>query len=405
MKNIRKITNDLYYIGVSDRKLSLFEAVYPVCDGVSYNSYFLKDDKTVLFDTVDKSCSVQFFENLEAVLDGDKLDYFVINHLEPDHSALIQRVIEKYNDVKIVCNEKTKQMLFQFFEFKNDIESNFKIVKEGDTLSTGKHNFTFVMAPMVHWPEVMVSYDMVDKILFSADAFGSFGALSGNIFDDEISDFSSRIDEYRRYYTNIVGKYGLQVNNLLNKAKNLEIKMICPLHGLILKNNIGQLVEKYAFWANYKPELKSVMIAYASVYGGTLNAAEVLANKLATLGVRDIKLFDVSMLHHSFILSETFKYSHIVLACPTYNNGIFVKMDQLLSDIVSHNLQNKTFALIENGSWACNCASNIKKKLEELKNTNFLDDKVTLKSTLKSSQEDEIDKLAQALYEDIKKEA
>ena len=400
MKNIIKINKDLFYLGVQDRKISLFEAVYPVLNGVSYNSYFLNDEKTVLFDTVDKHFDIQFFENLEAVLDGRTLDYFIINHLEPDHSALIKKVIERYPSVQLVCNAKTKQMLFQFFEFEHDIESNFYVVKEGDVLSTGNHEFTFVMAPMVHWPEVMVTYDKTDKILFSADAFGSFGALSGNIFDNEV-EFNSLIDEYRRYYTNIVGKYGAQVNALLNKASNLDIKMICPLHGLILKENILRLVDLYSKWANYTPEINSVLIAYASVYGGTQNAAEILANKLAQNGIKNIKLYDVSMIHHSYILSDCFKYSHIVLASPTYNNSIFVKMEQFISDILSHNLQNRTFALIENGSWAPNCANNIKNRLQELKGTNFIENKLTIKSTLKSNQEDEIDNLVKEILRSL----
>ncbi len=401
MKNIQNITKDLLYIGSSDRKLSLFEAVYPVVDGVSYNSYLLVDDKTILFDTVDKHCCEQFFENLKAGLDGKNLDYFIINHLEPDHSALIKKVIEKYNNVKLVCNAKTKQMLAQFFEFDFDIENNFQIVKEGDILSTANHEFTFVMAPMVHWPEVMVTYDKKDKILFSADAFGSFGALNGNIFDSETE---LNIDEYRRYYTNIVGKYGAQVNALLNKASSLEINMICPLHGVILKENISKLVNLYSKWANYEAEINSVLIAYASVYGGTQNAAEVLATKLSQKGIKNIKMYDVSMVHHSFILSDAFKYSHIAIAAPTYNNGVFIKMEQFINDIISHNLQNRTYAIIENGSWAPNCASTIKTKLENLKGSNFIEDKLTIKSTPKENQEEEIEKLANSIVNDIKKE-
>lgn len=401
MKNIQNITKDLLYIGSSDRKLSLFEAVYPVVDGVSYNSYLLVDDKTILFDTVDKHCCEQFFENLKAGLDEKNLDYFIINHLEPDHSALIKKVIEKYNNVKLVCNAKTKQMLAQFFEFDFDIENNFQIVKEGDILSTENHEFTFVMAPMVHWPEVMVTYDKKDKILFSADAFGSFGALNGNIFDSETE---LNINEYRRYYTNIVGKYGTQVNALLNKASSHEINMICPLHGVIIKENISKLVNLYSKWANYEAEINSVLIAYASVYGGTQNAAEVLATKLSQKGIKNIKMHDVSMVHHSFILSDAFKYSHIVIAAPTYNNGIFIKMEQFINDIVSHNLQNRTYAIIENGSWAPNCASAIKTKLETLKGSNFIENKITIKSNPKTNQEEEIEKLANSIVNDIKKE-
>lgn len=399
MKNIQNITPDLLYIGSSDRKLSLFEAVYPVINGVSYNSYLLIDDKTVLFDTVDKHCETQFFENLETGLNGRNLDFFVINHLEPDHSALIKKVIEKFPQAKLICNAKTKQMLYQFFEFDFDIESNFQIIKEGDILSTGHHELTFIMAPMVHWPEVMVAYDKTDKILFSADAFGSFGALNGNIFDDETE---INMDEYRRYYTNIVGKYGPQVNMLLNKAANLEIKMICPLHGLVLKENISLLIEKYSKWANYEPELNSVLIVYASVYGGTQNGAEVIATKLAQKGVKNIKMHDTSMIHHSFILSDAFKYSHIVLATPTYNNCIFVKMEQFINDLISHNLQNRTFAIIENGSWAPNSANTVKSLLETLKGSKFIEEKLTIKSTLKSNQEEELEKLSNRIIEDIK---
>ena len=398
MKNIQNITKDLLSIGSSDRKLSLFEAVYPVVDGVSYNSYLLVDDKTILFDTVDKHCCEQFFENLKAGLDGKNLDYFIINHLEPDHSALIKKVIEKYNNVKLVCNAKTKQMLAQFFEFDFDIENNFQIVKEGDILSTENHEFTFIMAPMVHWPEVMVTYDKKDKILFSADAFGSFGALNGNIFDSETE---LNINEYRRYYTNIVGKYGTQVNALLNKASSHEINMICPLHGVIIKENISKLVNLYSKWANYEAEINSVLIAYASVYGGTQNAAEVLATKLSQKGIKNIKMHDVSMVHHSFILSDAFKYSHVVIAAPTYNNGIFIKMEQFINDIVSHNLQNRTYAIIENGSWAPNCASAIKTKLETLKGSNFIENKITIKSNPKTNQEEEIEKLANSIVNDI----
>ncbi len=400
MKNIKKITDDLYYIGCSDRRIALFENVYPVDDGVSYNTYFLKDDKTVLFDTIDKHVAEQFFENLEYLLNGKTLDYLFLHHLEPDHGALIKEVIEKYPSVKIVANAKIKQMLFQFFEFKKDIENNFHIVKEGDTIKTGKHEFTFYMAPMVHWPEVMVSYDKTDMILFSADAFGSFGALNGNIFDDEVN-FMEKIPEYRRYYSNIVGKYGTQVNMLLNKAKNLEIEMICPLHGLIIRKNIAKMFEKYILWSNYIPEEKSVLIVYASVYGGTQNAAEVLSYKLSDLGVKNMKIYDVSKTHRSFILSDAFKYSHIVIASTTYNNSIFVNMEHFISDIIKHNLQHRTYAIIENGSWACNCGASIKDRLSELKGSNFMESKLTIKSSIKNSQEAEVENLAKEIKQSL----
>lgn len=396
MNNIRKLADDLYYIGVSDRKIALFENVYPVKDGMSYNSYFLDDEKTVLFDTVDKACSGQFFDNVDSILNSRILDYIVINHLEPDHSALIKDVIKKYPKIKIVCNQKAKQMLYQFFEFDEDIESNFYIVKEGDSLNTGKHTLSFYMAPMVHWPETMVTYDIYNKTLFSADAFGSFGAINGNIFDLEV-DFKDRLSEYRRYYSNIVGKYGVQVNMLLNKAKNLDINMICPLHGLVIRDNIDLLFEKYNLWANYKPERDSVLIAYASVYGGTQNAVEILANELSKLGVKNIKMHDVSHTHSSYIISDIFEYSKIVLASTTYNNSIFVKMENLINDIIHHNVQNRKIAIIENGSWACCCGDLIKDYLSKLKNIDFIGEKINIKSSLKKLQEDEIKLLAKEL--------
>ena len=402
MENIRKITNDLYYIGCNDRKISLFESVYPVPQGISYNSYLLKDDKTVLFDTVDKSCSEQFFENLEGALGDKKLDYMIINHLEPDHSAMIKKVVEKYPEVKIVCNLKTKQMLYQFFEFKNDIEANFEVVKEGDIVSSGNHEFTFVMAPMVHWPEVMVTYDITAKILFSADAFGSFGALNGNIIDNE-TEFAPLIDEYRRYYTNIVGKYGTQVNMLLKKASNLEIETVCPLHGLIIKNNISKLVELYSKWASYIPEINSVLIPYTSVYGNTQNAAEIIAAKLADKGIKNIKMYDVSMVHDSYILSDCFKYSHIVIATTTYNNNVFVNMENFIHDLVNHCLQNRTFAIVENGSWAPNCGTTVKSELEKLQNCKILDNKITVKSSLKQVQKSDIDIFIDSIVSDLNK--
>ena len=402
MHNIRKINDDLIYIGCSERRLSLFESVYPVPDGVSYNSYFLDDEKTVLIDTVEKCCEIQFFENLEYALNGRNLDYLIINHLEPDHSALIKTVIEKYNNVKIVCNQKIKQMLYQFFDFKFDIEQNFHVVKEGDILSTGRHEFTFVMAPMVHWPEVMVTYDITDKILFSADAFGSFGAINGNLFDDEV-DFEQKIPEYRRYYTNIVGKYAPQTTLLLNKAKTLDIEMVCPLHGLILKRHIDDVVELYTHWASYSPEEQAVLIAYSSVYGNTKNAVEILAAKLAEQGVKNIKMFDVSFTHHSYILAEAFRCSHIVIGTTTYNNCVFVNMSHFIEDILRHNLKHRTYAIIENGSWIPNCMGTIEADLSKLRPSSILENKIALKSSVKDRNVDELDVLAKDIAQDILK--
>lgn len=393
MYNVKEITKDLYWVGANDRRLSLFESVYPVPDGISYNSYLLIDDKTVLLDTVDKSVSHQFFENIEHVLNGRNLDYLVINHMEPDHCAEIENLLNKYPQIKIVCNAKVQSMIGQFFDF-NLPESQWQIVKEGDELDTGKHKLSFLFAPMVHWPEVMVTYDHTDKILFSADAFGAFGAIDGNIFADEV-DFEHRyMDEARRYYTNIVGKYGVQTQSLLKKAANLDIKMICPLHGYVWRKDLDSFIEKYQKWSAYEPEEKSVLIVYSSVYGNTQNAAEILSTKLAQLGVKNIKMYDVSVTHPSYVVSDCFKYSHLVFATTTYNMGIFVNMEILLNDITAHNLQNRKVAIIENGSWAPTCGKLVTDIISNWKNTEIIGEKVQIKSSVKTSVYDNLSELA-----------
>ena len=389
MYNIRKIFDDLLYIGCSDRRLQLFESAYPVPNGISYNSYLLKDEKTVLFDTVDKVCSVQFFKNLDAALADRVLDYLVVQHMEPDHAALIEEVVSRYPGIKILCTAKAQAMMKQFFTF--DIDSYVQPVKEGEILNTGNHELQFVMAPMVHWPEVMVTYDKTTETLFSADAFGSFGAINGNLFDDEVDWERDYLDEARRYYTNIVGKYGLQVQMLLKKVQNLGIKLICPLHGLLIKENIALFIEKYDNWSTYIPEKKGVLLAYTSVYGGTESAVELLAAKLADKGIKDIKMFDLSFVEQSKVLAEAFKYSHIVLASTTYNAGVFESMQSFLHSLVAHNLQNRKFVIIENGSWAATCGGQIKAELEKLKGSEILVDLICLKSTLKEGQLADLD--------------
>lgn len=398
----KKINDDLVWIGVNDRHLSLFENVYPIEKGVSYNSYLLNDEKTVLFDTVDKCASIQFFENLEFALNGKKLDYIIVNHIEPDHSATLQDVVNKYPSAKIICNKKTQSMIKQFFDF--DIEEKTQIIAENDILNTGKHSLTFVMAPMVHWPEAMVTYDLTDKILFSADAFGSFGAMSGNIFADEVNFETEWLDEARRYYTNIVGKYGMQVQALLKKAANLEINMICSLHGPIWRKNINWLIDKYQKWSTYTPEINSVLILSGSIYGHTENAAEILASKLADKGIKDIKLYDVSRVHPSVIVAEAFKYSHIVIATSTYNAGIFTPMETVLLDLKAHNLQNRTFAFMYNGSWAPVSETVLKNNIETMKNTKIIDNIVKITSSLKDIQTDDINVLANNIYDSLPKE-
>lgn len=390
----RKVTDDLYWIGGNDRRLALFEGVYQIPRGVSYNSYLLMDEKTVLLDTVDKAVKGVFFENIEKVLDGRKLDYLVVHHMEPDHSEAIWEVVMRYPEVKIVCNAKIAQMMKQFFSF--DVDARVVLVKEGDTFHTGKHNLVFVSAPMVHWPEVMVSYDTTDKILFSADAFGTFGALNGALFADEVDFPRDYLDEARRYYTNIVGKYGVQVQALLKKAATLDIQMICPLHGFVWRKDIGWYLDKYMHWSSYTPEEQGAVIAYASIYGNTANAADLLACRLRERGVRT-EVFDVSVTPASEIIAAAFKYSHLVFAAPTYNSGVFVTMEALLMDLAEHNIQNRTVAFMENGTWAATSARQMGAMLEKCKNLTVLEQKVTIKSSLKEQQMAEIEALADAL--------
>ena len=393
MHCVKKVTDDLYWIGGSDRRLALFENVYPIPRGVSYNSYVLLDEKTVLLDTVDASISGLFFENLEYVLNGRTLDYLIVNHMEPDHCAVIGDVVRRYPDVKLVCNAKTVPMLKQFFNF--PVEDRTVIVKEMDTLCTGKHTFAFVMAPMVHWPEAMVSYDTVDKILFSADGFGTFGAINGNLFADEVNFERDWLDDARRYFINIVGKYGVQVQNLLKKAATLEIKMICPLHGPVWRENLGWFIEKYDTWSSYKPEDQAVMIAYASIYGNTENAAEILASKLADKGVKNIAMYDVT--DPSVIVSESFRCSHLVFAAPSYNGGIFTKMETVLSELKAHSLQNRTVAIMENGTWAPVAGRQMREIFAGMKNIELLEEGVTIRSAVKEAQEESLEALAEKI--------
>ena len=395
MHCVKKVTDDLYWIGGSDRRLALFENVYPIPRGVSYNSYVLLDEKTVLLDTVDASISGLFFENLEYVLNGRTLDYLIVNHMEPDHCAVIGDVVRRYPDVKLVCNAKTVPMLKQFFNF--PVEDRTVIVKEMDTLCTGKHTFAFVMAPMVHWPEAMVSYDTVDKILFSADGFGTFGAINGNLFADEVNFERDWLDDARRYFINIVGKYGVQVQNLLKKAATLEIKMICPLHGPVWRENLGWFIEKYDTWSSYKPEDQAVMIAYASIYGNTENAAEILASKLADKGVKNIAMYDVSVTDPSVIVSESFRCSHLVFAAPSYNGGIFTKMETVLSELRAHSLQNRTVAIMENGTWAPVAGRQMREIFASMKNIELLEEGVTIRSAVKEAQEASLEALAEKI--------
>lgn len=400
MYNVRKVTEDLYWIGGNDHRLHLFENIHPIPRGVSYNSYLLLDKKTVLFDTVDWSIGRQFLENLEHVLDGRPLDYMVINHMEPDHAAMIEEVMLRYPKVKVISSEKAFYFMNQF-GFHID-SSKTEIVKEGDKKSFGKHEILFVAAPMVHWPEAMVSFDTTNGVLFSADAFGSFGALDGKLFNDEVDFDRDWIDDARRYYTNIVGKYGPHVQALLKKAAGIDIKIVCPLHGPVWRNNLGYFIDKYDKWSRYEPEEKGVMIVYASMYGNTENAASVLASKLVEKGMTNVVMYDVSKTHISQLISETFKYSNVVLASVTYNLGIYPLMHNYLMDMKALNVQNRTFAILENGSWACESGRLMREFLENMRNMTVLDEKVTLTSSMTAEQIGEMDTLVDSIINSMK---
>ena len=402
MYNVRKVTEDIVWVGASDRRLALFENIFPIPRGVSYNSYVLLDEKTVLLDTVDASVAGQFFENLEHVLDGRKLDYLIVNHMEPDHCSLIGELLLRYPEVQVVGNTKTFGMIKQFFG--TDFAERAVTVKEGDTLATGAHTLHFVMAPMVHWPEVMVTYDEKDKVLFAADGFGTFGALNGNIFADEVDFDRDWLDDARRYYTNIVGKYGASVQALLKKASGLEIAVICPLHGPIWRENLGYILEKYQKWSTYEAEDQAVVILYATMYGNTASAADALAGRLAAKGVKKIAVYDVSNTHVSELISEIFRASHVVFAAPTYNGGIYPVMENLLADMKALAVQNKTVALMENGTWAPTTAKQMREKLAELKNVTILDTQITIKSAMAPEQEGQLEALADAIVASMDKQ-
>ena len=399
MQNSRKITDDLYYVGASDRKLALFENIYPIPRGTSYNSYLLLDEKTVLLDTAEAAVAEQFFENVEGVLAGRKLDYLIVNHMEPDHCALIQNLVLRHPELTVVTTAKAAVMIRQFFNF--DLDSRLQTVAEGGTLCTGRHTFTFVLAPMVHWPEVMFTYDNTNKILFSADAFGTFGALNGNIYANEVNFDRDWLDDARRYYINIVGKYGTQVQNVLKKAAAIDIQMICPLHGPIWRQDLGYFIGKYDTWSKYAPEEKGVLIVYASVYGHTAAAAEKMASLLAEHGVKGIAMYDASHTHVSQLVSEAFRYSHIVLASSTYNCDIFTPMENFLTDLKAHNWQRRSVAIIENGSWGPMSGKLMRALLEQMKEINILGENVTLKSALKDEQLPALEALANAIIADM----
>ncbi len=399
MHCVRKVTEDLFWVGANDKRLHLFENIHPIEDGVSYNSYLLLDEKTVLFDTADWSVGRQFLENVEYVLDGRPLDYMVINHMEPDHCASMEEILLRYPEVKVISSEKAFMIMNQFGFSVGD---NFIQVEEGDAMSFGKHNVVFVSAPMVHWPEAMVTFDTTDGVLFAADAFGSFKSLDGALFADEVDFDRDWIDEARRYYTNIVGKYGPEVMHLLKKAQTIDIKMLCPLHGPVWRKDLGYIIDKYIHWATYEPEEKGVLIVYASMYGNTETAAQILGAKLHEKGMHNVRMYDVSKTHASYLIGEAFKYSHIALLSVTYNLNLFPPMENFVQDMKRLNLQKRVVGIVENGSWAPQAGSIMNEILGEMKQMTVLNEEVSLQSAVSKTAEAELDALADSIIESMK---
>lgn len=381
-----KISDSVIYIGADDKTLDLFESQYVIPNGVSYNSYLILDEKVTVMDTVDARATDEWLQNLDTALCGKKVDYLVVSHMEPDHAANVATLIEKFPEIQVIGNAKTFNMIAQFFDL--DLSGRSIVVKEGDTISLGTHTLQFFMAPMVHWPEVMVTYEQSEKILFSADGFGKFGAL------DAEEDW---VDEARRYYLNIVGKYGMQVQALLKKAATLDIQMICPLHGPILKENLGYYIEKYNTWSSYEPEEDGILIAYASIHGNTRKAAELLKNDLEEKGAVNVVITDLSRDDMSAALANAFRFGKLVVACATYDGGLFPCMEDFLHHLKAKNYQKRTVALIENGSWAPMAAKQMKTFFETLKNISICENIVTVKSTVKPETEAALASLADTL--------
>jgi len=397
---VQEVSPQIFWVGGSDRRLERFENMFPLPNGISYNSYLILDKKTALLDTADSSISSLYLENVEHVLNGRTLDYLVINHMEPDHCANIQDIVFRYPNVKIVGNSKTFQFIEQLFNF--DKKNDYYEVKEQDEICLGEHTLKFYFAPMVHWPEVMFTYETKKKILFSADAFGTFGALNGNIFSDEIDFESVYLSEARRYYTNIVGKYGPQVQNILKKLSDTDINMICSLHGPIWRKNLNYILDKYNKWSNYEPEKQGVILVYASMYGHTENAVSIIANKLSERGVKDMRIYDVSKTHPSYIIADAWKYSNIVFGSPTYNMGLYYGMEFLIREMARLNFQKRKVSLIGNGTWANRAVKIMKELLEGMKNMDIVGTPLEIKSSMKKEQEGEFDKLAESICNSMK---
>lgn len=401
MHCVRKVTEDLWWVGANDRRTALFENIHPIPGGVSYNSYLLLDEKTVLFDAVDWSAAPQLIENLEYLLGDRPLDYVICHHLEPDHGAGLWAVLKRWPGAVLVGSNSAMTFLGQFGKAPADVQKT--VVKEGQSLSFGKHSLTFYGAPMVHWPDALFSFDPVSGALFTADAFGSFLSLDGKLFNDEVDYDRDWLDECRRYYTNIVGKFGTQTQAVLKKAAPLldQVKYLCPLHGLVWRSNFDYLLDKYQHWSKYEPEVQGVLVVYGSMYGGTEQAAEALATALTEKGI-PVTLRDASRSHVSELIAQSFRYSHIALCSVTYNMGIYPPVKDYLEDMKALALKNRTFAIVENGTWAIASGKLMSAFVTEELKCALLENKVTLKSTLKESQSAELEALADALAQSVR---
>lgn len=400
MHNVRQIAQDTWYIGVSDNKTSQFENLHPLPEGVTYNSYMILDEKTCLFDTVDWGFAEQFIENIEHLLGERDLDVVIVNHMEPDHAGALGEIMFRYPNAHYYMTAKAVEFCRSFGFPIDDVP--YTAVKEGDTLSLGKHTLTFVEAPMVHWPEVMFTYDITTKVLFSADAFGTFGLLDGRLFDDELDFEKDFMAHARRYYTNIVGKYGKPVMNVLAKASTIEIETIAPLHGPVWRKNLGTLIEKYKKWATYTPEEKGVLIVYGSMYGHTEEVAYLMASMLVQRGITNIKVYDASKTHLSYIIADAFRLSHMIFTSVTYNMTLYPTVNHILEDMKMLNLQNRTVAIVENGSWASRAGKLMLEQFNAMKNMNVLNpEALSFTSSLDEEKRPELEKLVDKIVESI----
>jgi flavorubredoxin len=400
MFNTHEIAPGLHWVGGNERRLQRFENLFPLRFGIAYNSYLIVDEKTCLMDTVDISISQLFVDNIEHVLNGRKLDFLVVNHMEPDHCGNIENIIKRYPDVKFIGNAKTFQFFEQFYSF--DAKANYMLIKDGEELNLGSRSLRFYTAPMVHWPEVMMTLDYTNHILFTSDAYGTFGAHNGTYFADEMDYRRDHLDEARRYYSNIIGKFGIPVQNIMKKLSNEVIDMICPLHGPMYRNEeLALILDKYEKWSKYIPETNSALIIYGTMYNNTESVADKLATRLGQFGVRDMRVYDVSEFDPSYLVSEVWKYSHIVIASPTYNSGMFYKIYNLLHELVSLNLQNRKFSIVINSSWGGQTLESIQAMIAKMKNVEIIGEPLLIKSTLREENSESLDALAKQISDSI----